>query len=84
LTLQPQQTNSASTVSSLATSSEAPTATVAYTTASIVTSTAMTATQSVSTQMTLAPIPGFPWESILAGFLLGMLLLALLRRRRGS
>jgi hypothetical protein len=30
----------------------------------------------------LPPIPGFPWESILAGVILGMTALAILRRRR--
>jgi hypothetical protein len=77
LNLQPQQTNIASTVSSLTTSSVAPPTTAVYTPTSIITS-----TQSVSTQMTLTPIPGFPWESILIGTLLGSLALALLRRRK--
>jgi hypothetical protein len=82
LNLQPQQTSTTSTVSSLTTSSVAPTTTAVYTPASIMTSTAATSTQSVSTQMTLTPIPGFPWESILIGALLGSLVLALLRRRK--
>jgi LPXTG-motif cell wall-anchored protein len=30
----------------------------------------------------LPPIPGFPWESIIAGMILGMAALALVRRRK--
>ena len=37
---------------------------------------------SVSTPLALPPIPGFPWESIIAGIILGMTALAILRRRR--
>jgi hypothetical protein len=83
LTLQPQQMNITSTVSSstITPSSAAQTATAVHTQASIVTSTAATSTQSVSSPMTLAPIPGFPWESIVAGILLGLIILALARRR---
>jgi hypothetical protein len=32
--------------------------------------------------MTLPPMPGFPLESIIAGVILGMAALAILRRRR--
>jgi hypothetical protein len=32
--------------------------------------------------MTLPAIPGFPWESIIAGFTLGLTVLAIARRRR--
>jgi hypothetical protein len=82
LNLQPQQTNTASTLSSLTTSSIAITTTAVYTPASIMTSTTATTAQNVSTQMTLTPIPGFPLESILIGTLLGSLVLVLLRRRK--
>jgi MYXO-CTERM domain-containing protein len=67
----------------MTTSSEASTTTAVHTAVSA-TSTTMISTQSVSTQMALPPIPGFPWESILAGILLGIFALAFLRRRRGS
>jgi hypothetical protein len=82
LNLQSQQTNSTSTVSSLTASSVAETTTALYTPVSIMTSTATTSSQSMSssTQMTLPAIPGFPWESILAGIFLGMAILALVRR----
>ena len=40
------------------------------------------ASSSVSTPLALPPIPGFPWESIIAGIILGMTALAILRRRR--
>jgi hypothetical protein len=82
LNLQLQQATGISTASSVTTSSEVST-TTAVPTAVSVTSTTMTSTQSISPQMVLTPIPGFPWESILAGILLGILALALLRRRRG-
>jgi hypothetical protein len=36
---------------------------------------------SVSTPMALPPIPGFPVESILAGILIGLGALAVIRRR---
>lgn len=39
---------------------------------------------SYSPEFTLPPIPGFPIESILLGMLLGMLVMAFARRRRGS
>ncbi|MGA8903955.1 MAG: hypothetical protein WB661_02980 [Candidatus Bathyarchaeia archaeon] len=55
------------------------------TTAAISTPTTATSTSnsiSVSTPMTLPPIPGFPWESIIAGIIIGMAALAILRRRR--
>jgi hypothetical protein len=32
--------------------------------------------------MVLPAIPGFPWESIIAGFILGVTALAIVRRRR--
>jgi hypothetical protein len=31
--------------------------------------------------MTLPAVPGFPWESIIAGLILGMTALAIIRRR---
>jgi LPXTG-motif cell wall-anchored protein len=32
--------------------------------------------------MALPAIPGFPWESIIAGIMLGLTALAIVRRRR--
>jgi hypothetical protein len=32
--------------------------------------------------MVLPAIPGFPWESIIAGIILGMTTLAIVRRRK--
>ena len=40
-----------------------------------------TQTSTVSSQLTTAPIPGFPWESIITGLALGLAALALARRR---
>lgn len=37
---------------------------------------------SVSTPMTLPPVPGFPWESIITGIFLGIAALVIVRRRR--
>jgi len=41
-----------------------------------------TQTSRVSSQLTIAPIPGFPWESIITGFVLGLVVLAIARERR--
>jgi hypothetical protein len=46
------------------------------------TTTTTQATSSVSTPLALPPIPGFPLESILAGILVGIAALIILRRRR--
>lgn len=40
------------------------------------------ASSSVSTPLALPPIPGFPWESIIAGIILGMAALVIVRRRK--
>jgi hypothetical protein len=37
---------------------------------------------SISTPITLAPIPGFSWESIIIGIMLGLSVLAMMRRSR--
>jgi hypothetical protein len=52
------------------------------TTTSTSESSSTSSTSSVSTPMTLPAIPGFPWESIIAGIILGMTALALVRRHR--
>ena len=88
LNLQPEQVTSTSNTSistAATTPTQSATTTTPYSPVSIVTSTVTTSTQtalSTSTPMVLTPIPGFPWESILIGILLGSLALALLRRRK--
>ena len=46
------------------------------------TTTSSSTTISVSTPMVLPAIPGFPWESIIAGIILGITALAIDRRRK--
>ena len=46
------------------------------------TTTSSSTTLSVSTPMVLPAIPGFPWESIIAGIMLAMTALAIVRRRK--
>ena len=46
------------------------------------TSTSSSTTISVTTPMVLPAIPGFQWESIIAGIILGLAVLAIVRRRR--
>ncbi len=73
--------SSTSTLSTAATST--PVATFTVTSSSTTTAAASTSqSSSVSTPLALPPIPGFPWESIIAGIVLGMTALAILRRRR--
>lgn len=56
--------------------------TTAVSTPTTSTTVVSTSTSSVSTPMTLPPIPGFPLESILAGVIIGMVAVAIIRRRR--
>lgn len=61
------------------------TATVVSTSVSTMTvvstpTTTSSSTSSVSTPMVMPAVPGFPWESIIAGLMLGMAALAILRR----
>jgi hypothetical protein len=79
LNLQLLPSNNASTTSASITTASASTM-VAYTPVYSTTS-STTLQSSTSTQLTLSPIPGFPWESIIAGILLGAVLLVLTRRR---
>ena len=72
-------TSSAATSTILAATSTVPVTTTLQPTAS---STQATQTSTVSSQLTMTPIPGFPWESIIAGLVLGLTALALARRRR--
>ena len=46
------------------------------------TTTSSSTTISVTTPMVLPAIPGFPWESIIAGIILGITALAIVRRRK--
>jgi len=83
---------SSSTSSTPVTTTSSLTATVVSTSVSVVTTTVVStpttttssssSSSSVSTPMALPPIPGFPWESIIAGLILGMTALAIVRRRR--
>ncbi len=76
-------TTSSSTSASTATAASTPVATFTVTSSSTTTTAASTSqSSSVSTPLALPPIPGFPWESIIAGIILGMTALAILRRRR--
>ena len=60
------------------------TTTVLSTTVSTMTvvSTSTTSASTVSTPMILPAVPGFPWESIITGLMLGMAALAIVRRRK--
>jgi hypothetical protein len=62
---------------SLATSSTVP---VTATPPSTTSTSQARQTSTVSSQLTMAPIPGFPWESIITGLILGLAVLALARR----
>jgi hypothetical protein len=78
---------SSSSTSESTSSATTPVTTVSTTMATVTvgntpTTTTAQATSSVSTPMALPPIPGFPLESILAGILVGIAALAILRRRR--
>ncbi len=81
LNLQAQPANvtstSISSTSSAATSTAPVTATLQSTTSSL----QATQTSTVSPQLTMAPIPGFPWESIISGLVLGLAVLTLARQR---
>lgn len=77
--------SSTTTSASTSTSSSSTTAvstSVTTTAISTPSTTSTSSTSSVSTPLALPPIPGFPWESIIAGVILGMTALAILRRRR--
>lgn len=56
------------------------TAVSTLTVASTPTTVSSTTTSSVSTPMVLPAIPGFPWESIIAGLILGVMAIAVARR----
>lgn len=79
-------TSSTSSASSSATSmpvtTSSSTAASAATTMSTPATTSTASSSSVTTPLALPAIPGFPWESITAGIILGMAVLAILRRRR--
>jgi hypothetical protein len=48
----------------------------------VITTSSQSTTTSVTTPLQLPPIPGFPWESIVAGIILGIGVLGIIRRRR--
>ena len=88
-----------STSNSLTTSQSVSTSTATVTSTSVTTSTQSSSSLSVSTSTNGTPtvststitsvivypaVPGFPWESISAGLILGMLALGIIRRRRRS
>jgi len=70
------QTSEATT--SIVTTTVTPTETMTSTSETTV----QTTTSAVTTPLELPAIPGFPWESILAGIIIGFTTLAILRRRR--
>ncbi|HUK49706.1 MAG TPA: hypothetical protein VLV18_01625, partial [Terriglobales bacterium] len=83
-------TSQVTTSSSSSASTEPVTATSSLTVTSVTTSvstltimsTPTSSTSTYSTPMTLPAVPGFPWESIIAGLILGMIALSIIRRRR--
>lgn len=87
--------STASTESSTSTSAETGASSVTYqvststsgsvvTTQTLSTQTLSQFTSSATTPLVLPAVPGFPWESILAGIILGFATLAVMRRRRRS
>ena len=78
-TQRPNVTSTSMSSTSLATSSTVP---VTATPQSTTSTSQATQTSTVSSQLTMAPILGFPWESIITGLVLGLAVLALARRRR--
>lgn len=50
----------------------------------VFTTSSQSTTNSVTTPLVMPAIPGFPWESILTGIILGMALLVVMRRSRWS
>jgi uncharacterized protein YkwD len=81
LNLQQEQSNTSSTVTSLTASANT---TAVHTQVITVTNASTTAqsTASSSTPTVTGPIPGFPFESIVAGITLGILVVVLTNRRR--
>jgi len=77
LNLQAEQSNNTTTVTPPTNASTTMTTTATSTLVSI---DSLTTTE--STVSTVTPIPGFPWDSIIAGITLGMFVLVLAKRRR--
>jgi hypothetical protein len=76
-------TSSVATTASVTTSSVTTTATTESTVTVISTPTISTSsTSSVSTPLVMPAVPGFPWESIIVGVIVGMTVLAIVRRRK--
>jgi len=72
------ETTSSVLTTSIVTTTVTPTETMTSTSETTV----QTTTSAVTTPLELPAIPGFPWESILAGIIIGFATLAILRRRR--
>lgn len=80
LNLQTQTLNVTST--SISSISFVTSSTVSVSTLGTTTSASQTTqTSAVSPQLTMAPIPGFPWESIIVGLVLGLTVSAIVKRR---
>lgn len=73
------QTSSSSTTSQ-STSSTSSTVSTSVSTVTVTTSSSSSAT----TPLVVPAVPGFPWESIAAGIIIGLSVLVVLRRRRNS
>ena len=73
-------TASAATTTQVSTSISTSISTSLMSTTAVVTQTVTTA--SVVTPMVLPAIPGFPWESIIAGILIGVVILGIVRRNK--
>ena len=77
------ETSSSEVTTSTAASTESSLSTTAAlsTVTSVVTS-VVTSSSSITTPLVLPAIPGFPWESIIAGIIIGIALLGVARRKR--
>lgn len=82
LNLEPVQSNSSTTVTSITSLTSTLTSMTTTETSSQVATESMVSTASPSSPPTLTPIPGFPWESIVAGIVLAMFLLVSKRHRK--
>ena len=81
LNLQTQQSNTTSTSVSSTSVAASSTVSVISTLASTTGTSEVMQTSTTSSQLTMAPIPGFPWQSIVMGLVLGLVVLALARHR---
>lgn len=84
-------TSTSSTESSVSTSTETGTSSVtsqvtstSTSSSQVITTSSQSTTTSVTTPLLLPAIPGFPWESILAGIIIGIAVLGIIRRSKRS